>query len=252
LAIKPVLEEVKEKLQSIITENRLGNEPVQVKIGTLAVKQAIGTPKRQDYPILEGKEVMIEAEFQGSFGQAFTDRPHDFTGLLHDIPGLSLNTNDNRAIFIATFNAVTSHLGIAHDMRHCRNEEPEECASEIARHILADSGRVKIGLVGLQPAILENLVKVFGADNVCCTDLNPKNVSSQKFGAEIWDGRTETTRLISWCDLFLVTSSTIVNNTFDDIRAAAADRNKRLITFGVTGAGVSAMLGLERLCFRAH
>jgi hypothetical protein len=252
LALKPVLEEAKEKLQEIITGHRLGGEVVQVTVGTLSTKQAIGTPSRQDFPLLEGREVMIEAEFHGSHGQAFTDRPHDFTGSINDVFNLSLDKSENRAIFIATLNAVMAHLGITSGTRHCHDEEPEECAREIARHIMDKSGRVKIGMIGLQPAILENLVLTFGAENVRCTDLNPKNVGSRKYGAEIWDGRTETGRLIEWCNIPLVTSSTIVNNTFDDIRKEAIAHGKPLINFGVTGAGISSLLGMERLCFQPH
>lgn len=252
MALKPALEEVREKFQEIIASRSLGDEVVQVTIGTLTAKQAIGSPNRQDYPLLEGREVMIEAEFRGSFGQAFTDRPHDFSGLINDVIGLSLDTNENRAIFIATLNAVMAYLGMATGVRHCHDEEPEECARQIARHILDESGRVKIGMVGLQPAILENLVLTFGAENVRCTDLNPKNKGSRKYGAEIWDGQTETGKLIEWCDIALVTSSTLVNNTFDDIRKGVASQGKRLIDFGVTGAGISVLLGLERLCFLPH
>jgi len=252
LALKPVNEEARENLQAIIADRGLGDEVVQVTIGTLSVKQAIGTPSRQDFPLLEGKEVMIEAEFHGSFGQAFTDRPHDFAGSLNDVINLSLNTNENRGIFIATLNAVMAHLGMATGMRHCHDEEPEECAKQIARHILDESGMVKVGMVGLQPAILENLALTFDEANVKCTDLNPNNIGSRKYGAEIWDGRTETRKLIEWCDIPLVTSSTLVNNTFDDIRKEVISQGKRLIVFGVTGAGVSALLGLKRLCFQPH
>jgi len=252
LSLKPVLEEAREKIQEIIAGHHLGDEVVQVTIGTLTVKQAIGTPNRQDYPLLEGREVMIEAAFHESFGQAFTDRPHDFTGSINDVIGLSLDINENRAIFIATLNAVMAHLGIVSGTRHCHDEEPEECAGQIARHIMDESGRVKIGMIGLQPAILENLVLTFGAENVRCTDLNPKNVGTRKYGAEIWDGRTETGRLIQWCDIPLVTSSALVNNTFDYIREEAVAQGKSLITFGVTGAGVVVLLNLERLCFQPH
>jgi hypothetical protein len=252
LALKPVLEEAKEKFRAIIAENRLGDEVVRVKIGTLSIEQAIGSPARRDFPLLEGKEVMIEAEFQGSCGQAFTDRPHDFDGSLDDVLGFSLDTSENRAIFIATFNALTARLGMAAGTRHCHDEEPEKCAGEMAEYLFNSLGGIRVGLAGLQPAILDNLVKTFGADNVKCTDLNPNNVGSIKYGAEIWDGHTDTVRLMEWCDLFLVTSSTIINNTFDDIREAAASRGRRLITFGVTGAGVAALLGLERLCFQPH
>ena len=252
MALKPVLKEVKEKLGEIVARHGLGDEKVRVTIGTLSVKQAIGSPSRQDFPLLQGREVMIEARFRDSFGQAFTDRPGDFTGLLNEVLALNLDTSNNRAVFIATLNAVLSHLGMISGTRHCRDEEPEECALEMAQHILADSGRVKVGLIGLQPAILENLVITFSADNVRCTDLNPDNIGAKKYGAEIWDGRTDTEKLIKWCELVLATSSSIVNDTFDEIRQISASQGKRLIVFGVTGAGVSALLGLEILCFKPH
>jgi uncharacterized protein (DUF4213/DUF364 family) len=252
LAVKSLLKELKEKLEAIATGQRLGDEAVQVNIGTLSVKQAIGSPKRQDFPILQGKEVMIEAQFRGSCGQAFTDKPNDFKGTLNDVLTLPLDTNDNRAIFIATLNAVTAHLKMVTGTRHCHDEEPEECAREIAQTILTNYGRVKLGMIGLQPAILENLAITMGKDSVRCTDLNPDNTGSTKYGIEIRDGRTETEKLIKWCDLVLATSSTIINNTFDEIRERTTREGKRLIIFGVTGAGAAALAGLERLCYKGH
>ena len=252
MALRPVIDEAGEKFRAIISERNLGNEVVQVKIGTLTVKQAIGSPIRQDYPLIEGREVMIEAEFQSSFGQAFTDRPSNFNGSINEVLDLDMSISDNRAVYIATLNAVMSHLGMVTGVRHCHDEEPEECAMQMARHIIGESGRLRVGMIGLQPAILENLVKTFGSENIRCTDLNSKNVGTRKYGAEIWDGRTDTGRIIDWSELLLVTSSTIVNNTYDDIREKASSRGRRLINFGVTGAGVSALLDLKRLCFQPH
>jgi len=250
--MKSTIEEVKEKFRVIINENNFGNEPVEVTVGTLTAKQAIGSPSRQDYPLLEGREVMIEARFRCSYGQAFTDRPNEFKGSLNDVLDMALDFNDSRAVFDASLNAVMAYLGMVTGVRHCRDEEPEKCAGEIAIYILRKYGRVKIGMIGYQPAILENLVTALGADNVRCTDLNPKNIGTDKFGAEIWDGRTDTEKLIIWCDVVLATSSTIVNATYDDIKTLADTYGKRLIIFGVTGAGVAALLGLERLCYQPH
>ncbi len=252
MAVKNTIEKAKEKFRIIIETHRLGSEPVEVTIGTLTARQAIGDPSRKDFPLLEGREVMIEAQFKDSFGQAFTDRPSEFKGSLNDVLNLKLDTNDERAIFDVTLNAVMAHLGMVNGVRHCHDEEPEKCAAEIAQHIQTKYGNVRIGLIGYQPAILENLVKTFDAKNVRCTDLNPRNIGTLKYGAEVWNGKTGTTRLITWCDILLATSSTIVNDTFDSIKVEADDRGKRLIVFGVTGAGVSTLLGLERLCFQPH
>jgi uncharacterized protein (DUF4213/DUF364 family) len=137
-------------------------------------------------------------------------------------------------------------------VRHCHDEEPEKCAAELARYLVEKYGDVKVGMIGYQPAILENLVKALGTEAVRCTDLNPKNIGTRKFGAEVWDGRTDTAKLVKWCDVVLATSSTIVNDTYDGIKNLADTHGKRLVIFGVTGAGVSALLGLERLCFQPH
>ncbi len=252
MAGRNVVRELKERFRELVENNGLGDEEVKVTVGALTPKQAIGSPARRDFPLLHGREVMIEAQVLGSCGQAFTDSPRDFIGSLNDVIALEMDTNRNRAIFTATLNAVAAHLGIATGTRHCRNEEPEECGREIAKHIMGDSGRVKIGLVGLQPAILDNLVHTFGAEYVRCTDLNTENIGTKKYGVEIRDGMTDTGKMIEWCDIVLVTASAINNNTFDEIREKAEKERKRLIVFGVTGAAAAVLLGLERLCFRPH
>ncbi len=45
-------------------------------------KEAIGTPDRNDYPILKGKELIIEATFKDAKGQSFTDEFED-EGVIH-------------------------------------------------------------------------------------------------------------------------------------------------------------------------
>ena len=48
----------------------------------LTPEEAIGKPGRRDFPILEGKERVIEATVLGARGQAFTDSASDFEGRL--------------------------------------------------------------------------------------------------------------------------------------------------------------------------
>jgi uncharacterized protein (DUF4213/DUF364 family) len=252
LQVIPALEQAKKKFVALVNKHHLHGEIVNVTIGTLSPQQAIGNPARQDFPLLAGKEVMIEAQFRESYGQAFTSQPQNFSGLLDDVLSLSLNTADHRAIFIATLNAVMSHLGITKEVRHCRDEEPEKCGAQIVQNIADKYGKVKIVQVGYQPAMLENLVKGFGAANIQCTDLDPRNIGVDKFGVTIRDGATENMNSIEWCDLMLVTSSTNVNNTFDELYKATMAKRKKFIMFGVTGAGIAALLNLDRICPLGH
>lgn len=245
----PILERAREAFSSIVVEHHLLRDPVRVTVGPLSAEQAIGQPQRHGFALLGGKEVMVEAEFRGSFGHAFTDHAQRFEGMIEDVLHLDLNASVNRAIFISTLNAVTSHLGIASGTRHCRDDDPEKCGSQIAHELLADFGRVKVGLLGFQPAMLAHLAERFGAEHVQCTDLNPNNVGCFKYGVCIWDGRTDTGRIIDWSQLLLVTSSAIANGTFDEIyERAVISQGKPLIVFGVSGAGVAAVLGLRRIC----
>ena len=66
-----MLSKAREKLIDMVKDHNLTGERVNVTIGTLSADQAIGSPVRPDFALLGGKEVMIEAEFKGSFGQAF-------------------------------------------------------------------------------------------------------------------------------------------------------------------------------------
>jgi hypothetical protein len=249
----PLLQRAKELFSVIVAEEQLRDGRVRVTVEPLSPGQAIGCPQRRDFALLEGREVMTEAEFRGSFGQAFTAEPQSFQGTLDDVQHLNLRSNANRAVFISTLNAVVSYLGIARGTRHCRDDEPERCGSETARSLFKEYGRVRVGLVGHQPAILASLTRAFGAENVRCSDLSPKNIGSYKSGITVWDGKTETGRLIDWCELLLVTSSATVNDTFDDIyERAVASEGKPLLLFGVTGAGLAALLGLRRICPFGH
>jgi hypothetical protein len=252
LALVDILDKARVSFSAKIDEMGLGEEDVLITVASLTVQEAIGNPKREDYPLLKGKEVMIEARFRNGFGQAFTDEPGGFRGPLKAVFDLNLDTKNNRAIFIAALNAVLAHLGTVEKTRHCRDEEPEECAGKIADHLLARFGKIKVGLIGYQPAILAALVKGFGASNLRCTDLNPKNTGAVKNGVTIEDASIANQEITGWADLLLVTSSTMVNNTFDEINKNALSHGKHLITFGVSGAGISALTGVERVCFCAH
>jgi hypothetical protein len=59
-------------------------------------------------------------------------------------------------------NAVLKHLNLVEKAIHCRDEAPERCAKEIVAHVLEHWSKVAVGLIGMNPAIAENLVITFG------------------------------------------------------------------------------------------
>ncbi len=243
-----ILEAVKFKLKHILEAKHLLGTQVSIVAKPLTPEEAIGNPSRRDFPIIEGKERVVEAEVLSAKGHAFTDSPKNFQGTLQDVLKLPLTSNQNRSIFIAALNAILRQLEMVEGTVHCKDEDPEKCAEEIAALIQEKWGRVVVGLIGLNPAIAEKLVTTFGLDNVLITDLNQQNINKPKFGVRVWDGREETDKLIEQSDVVILTGTTLVNDTFDPIMESIRKRKKEHIIYGVTGAGICKMMDLNRIC----
>jgi len=94
-----------------VAENDLLDETVVIRAKPLTPEEATRNPEGEDFSILKGTERMMQAEFSGCFGQAFTDRYGDFEGTLQDVLAMELTNNYRRATFVATLNAAMRHLG---------------------------------------------------------------------------------------------------------------------------------------------
>lgn len=250
-----ILDEAKEKFLKIVTDNNFLRSNVDVKMRPLSAEEAIGKPKRDDYPLLLGKEVLVEARFNEAKGQVFTDEPSDFSGTVRDVLSLKLDTNRNRAILVATINAVLRYLNMTEKTVHCRNEEPELCSKEMADRLFNRYGEdLTIGLIGLQPSIAADIIKRFSPKNIQIADLDKKNIGRSFDGVIIKDGRKYQDEVVAGNFLALSTGSTIVNGTIDRILEVSKQSNKNrvVIFFGTTIAGVADLMNLKRLCFQAH
>lgn len=225
---------------------------IRIKARELSVFEAIGKPEKNYHPIQNGKEVMIEAECAGCFGQAFTDQAVDYTGSLADIMALPLDNSVNRALFIATLNAVLKKNRLADKTVHCKNEEPELCASMLMKWLKTQvKPEQKIALIGLQPVMLEKLSATFGPERILVSDLNMKFIGHKQCGVVILDGKKDNQRVIDEADFVLVTGSSIVNGSFNAIYSYLQEKNKPFATFGNTIAGVASLLDIPRICFKA-
>lgn len=247
-----ILKQTRARVWAIAEQESLLDADVTVLARPLTPQEAIGNPGRRDFPIIIGKERVVEAVLRGSRGHAYTDSPKEFVGTLKDVLNFGLGTNQERAIYVATINALLGRLEMVDRTVHCKDEEPEECAVEIAATLLEKYGRVKVGLIGLNPAILERLVDSFGRDHVHVTDLNRDNIGQLRFGVEVWDGDERTEDLIDASDVVVFTGTTLVNNTFDRIWSRIQARRKNYVVYGVTAAAVSLLLGIDRVCPRGR
>ena len=231
----------------VLKENGIEKEPVEVICRSLSPEEAIGTPGRQDFPILTGKDVMVQAEFRGCRGQAFTDAPASFSGTLSEILEMDLvHDSYARGIFVAVMNAVMESLGLCRGTVHCRAEGPELCSQKMKAWLAVHRpGAKKVTLVGFQPALLEMLSN--SGYQVRVLDLNPKNIGQVRHGVTVEDGLTAMQSAIDSADVILCTGSTLCNGTIADYILPEKD----VLFFGTSAAGAAELLGLNRVCF-AH
>jgi len=249
--VASVLDRAKDEFAARVARAGLTDTSVNVTSRTLSTEEAICTPQYDDLPILRGKEVLIEAEFCGAKGHAFTNQPGNWAGSLGELLALPLTTNRGRAVLLAAMNAVMRYLGEVERTVHCRDEVMEQCGAEMAAVLRAEFGEIRVGLVGYQPGLVAGLVAEFGAKRVRVTDLALENIGRIVHGVEIRDGWNSTAELIADSELVLATGSTIANATYDQLAWLASSQGIPLILFGVTPAAVCHLCGIRRLCLRA-
>lgn len=231
---------LRNKLKKIVIDNGLLSEDIIITGNILSPNEAIGNTKRKDFPIIKGKERLLQADFKGAKGQAFTDVPKSFEGKLEDVLNLDLNINENVAIFIATLNAICRYLNLCENTIHCKDDDPEVCSEKLVKYIKDKYNNPKIAFVGFQPAMIEKLSKSF---QIRVVDLNVENIGKIKYDVLIEDGKTKIDDLIEWCDIVIATGSTAANKTITDCLT-----KKPVVFYGTTIAAVAALMGYERFC----
>ena len=131
------------------------------------------------------------------------------------------------------------HLGLVDHTVHCKDNQPRECSQELAKHIEKEYGQPKVAMVGFQPRMVEALAQKF---ELRVTDMDRDNIGREKFGVRI-DDPQRTEENLDWCDIAVVTGTTIVNDTIGQFRI-----NKPVVFYGVTIAGAAKLAGLNRFC----
>lgn len=237
-----IYKRLKEELRRLAGDS-MDEKVSVVSARVLSSKEAIGETGRDDYPLLKGKEAMVEAVYKGVKGHAFTDMPGGFEGTVRDVVMLSLDNNFERAVFISTLNAVMREAGLITGTVHCRDDEPGRCARELVPYVKEKFGNPRIAFVGFQPGMIERLSEVF---QMRVLDLDEDNIGKKKFGIVI-EGPEATEDVLSWGDIILATGSTCVNGSITRFVG-----HKPVIFFGVTGAGATKVMGFERYCRYGH
>jgi hypothetical protein len=233
-----LLDAFTQRLRSIISGHSLENEHVSVFARPLSAKEAIGNPIHDDYPLLKGKERMMQATFQNTYGQAYSDQTGNFSGSLSQVIGLPMDSNFHRALLVATANAVLRKLGMITKSCHCRDEDPITCASYLCDSLLPYAPR-RIGMIGMQPRLLETLACNFEV-RVC--DRDPDKIGTVQAGVLVEDSGAHK-EIKGWADLLFATGTTLVNNTIDLYVGEVS-----VVFYGVTISGAARLLNLNHFC----
>jgi hypothetical protein len=234
--------------QELIQDLGLFGASVSVQVRGLSPEEAIGRPGRRDFPLLKGKERLLEAVIGEARGHAFTDAPREFSGSVEDLLGVRLDETRNRGPYLASLNAAFRYAGRVAGTVHCRDGDPERCAREIAVEVDQRRGWERVGLVGFNPAMAEALARRVGPERLRITDLDMENIGTTRFGVPIRDGDVEEEALVGWADGVLLTGTTLVNGTFDSLWAAIQRRGIPGVLYGVTAAAMAHLFGFQRLC----
>ncbi len=240
-----------EKALNLIGEKLL-SENIDIKLRTLSKEEAIGNPYRDDFPLLKGKEVMIEANFKGSKGQAFTSFPTNWKGKLKDL----LLNNDysfhSKSLKVAAINAVLRYLGYIDKTIHCRDKSPKLCSQKIAKYLKEKYGKsVKILVVGRQPAIIEAILNEYPKEYVIVTDKDEDYIEKydEKLGIFIHNG-DKNYELMKTTNIVLATSTIVITENLNEFFNALI--HKDFYMYGVTGAAFCFLMDVNRLCYHGE
>lgn len=232
---------IQKKFKDLAVEYDLSGSNVTIEASVLTIKEAIGSPHRNDFPLQKGKEKLMQACCNGYYGQAYTDMPDNFSGTIKEIVSLPLKNNYQRAVLVSSFNAVLRSLDLCGNTIHCKDCQPEECSGKLVEMIKTTYGNPKIALFGLQPAMAEALAGKF---DLRIFDLDPENIGREKFGVIMENGDCRIEGVEEWADVLLVTGSTICNGTL----FCFLSLQKPVVFFGTTIAGTAAVFGLNHFC----
>ncbi len=219
----------------------------------MGVDEALGDPSPyRDFALQRGVEKLMDVEIEGHHGQSFTSYPCNWVGTVREVLAMDMDRDRDRALSIGVINSLSSLLGISSNTVHCRDQGPQLCGEDMAKWALENtSSKDVIGIIGYQPAILNNLAQALGADRIRVLDLNPDNIGQVRHQVTVWDGAKDLETMADQVSICLATGSSLVNNTADGIVETFRSRGKELIFFGTTISGPAALLGLRHICPRS-
>lgn len=197
-------------------------------------------------PLTDGGEVLIQAEMDGACGQALTFHPRAFSGTVDAVANLPEVNPYYYPVVVAVLNAAARKVGELDHTMQCTNGASKRCAQEVIQYIIDNHGICRLGMIGYQPALVEQAVNLLGLENVAVTDLNPDTIGSCQYGVEVWDGDKYNQDILDFGNVILLNGSALINGGKEAIIKGIG--SKPFYTYGTTAAALAKYNGLPRLC----
>jgi hypothetical protein len=242
--LQKTLQDIQKRLSS-----EQGDMPLHV--WTQSHSEAIGDVVDTTFAIRRGKEVMLMAEVANFCGQAFTDQSVEWRGTVNDLFSMDIQEPKQRAVISASCNALGCMLGVSDKVIHCKEKEPILCADALLQFLdgnVENREEQKIALVGLQPAFLKALAQSQKQGCLRVLDLDAENVGQKRSGILIENGNCDTDAVLQWCDVALVTGSTMVNGTVNSLLEKLESYGCRYWFFGNSIAVAAALQKQPHYC----
>lgn len=232
------------EMSRISDERGLRLESLTVAAEPLTPDEVIGNPEHDDYPLVQGRERMMEARISGVRGQAYTDMYGTWSGTVREACALPLINSFRRAIFVATLNALARIEGLCEDTCHCQGDDLTACAEDLHAFIAEKKLSPPFVLIGYQPRFAEVLSQL---GDTRIVDADPGHIGEERAGVRVC-GPEETEEALHAAGCVFVTGSTLVNATLPTFLHLPIPT----FYYGVTIAGAAAILGLPRFCPRGR
>lgn len=239
-----IFDRLRTHLARLAHTHELLEDPVVVTARALSSKEAIGDPEHDDYPLLKGREKMMEAAVHDARGQAFTDMYGHWRGRLKDVLNLALTNNFRRAVFVATLNAVMRHEQMLTGTQHCKDDGPVQCAKGLQTFVIEARFEPPYVLIGYQPRFAETLASL---GPLRIVDMDAQHIGQERCGVVVHPPE-EAHRALDGSGAAFVTGSTLVNATIEPFLTLPIPT----VFYGVTIAGAAQILGLKHFCDQAN
>ena len=149
-----------------------------------------------------------------------------------------MDSNFERALLVATANAVLRKMRVITKSCHCKDHDPVMCALYLRDTLLPFSPK-RVGMIGDQPRLLEAVARDFEV-RIC--DRDPEKIDTVQSGIVVEDSEVYTD-IRNWADLLLVTGTTLVNDTIDHFTG-----DTPIVFYGITISGAAQLLNLNHFC----